>query len=78
MRRIVIGLSLLVSLSFCARSMSQDPPKSSPQNFSGSQEDIARSYKALEGTLNKIASKLERTGTKEGVEKSRIILRALQ
>ncbi|HQR07362.1 MAG TPA: hypothetical protein PLN21_11100 [Gemmatales bacterium] len=78
MRRIVIGLSLLVGLSFCALSMSQDPPKSSPQNFSGSQEDIARSYKALEGTLNKIASKLERTGTKEGVEKSRIILRALQ
>lgn len=78
MRKIVIGLSLLVGLSFCAPSLSQDPPKSSPQNFSGSQEDIARSYKALEGTLNKIASKLERTGTKEGVEKSRIILRALQ
>ncbi len=78
MRRIVIGLCLLVGLSFCALSMSQDPPKSSPQNFSGSQEDIARSYKALEGTLSKIASKLERTGTKEGVEKSRIILRALQ
>lgn len=78
MRRIVIGLCLLVGLSFCALSMSQDPPKSSPQNFSGSQEDIARSYKALEGTLSKIASKLERTGTKEGVEKSLIILRALQ
>jgi len=78
MRRIVMGLSLLVGLTFCALSMSQDPPKSSPQNFSGSQEDIARSYKALEGTLSKIASKLERTGTKEGVEKSRIILRALQ
>lgn len=78
MRRIVIGLSLLVCLSFCAPSMSQDPPKSLSPNFSGSQEDIARSYKALEGTLSKIASKLERTGTKEGVEKSRIILRALQ
>jgi ribosomal protein L18E len=39
---------------------------------------IASTYKSLEGTLLKIANKLERTGTKEGVEKARVIYKALQ
>lgn len=74
MRLFVLGISLF---AFTLSTSAQDG-KTSPPNLSGSQDDIARNYKALEGTLIKIAGKLERTGTKEGVEKSRIILRALQ
>lgn len=77
MRRIALSLVLTFSLTLlsCSQGMGQDQGKG---NLSGTQEEIARNYKALEGTLIKIASKLERTGTKEGIEKSRIILRALQ
>jgi hypothetical protein len=73
MRRLALALVLGISVTLLG--YSQDQGKT---NLSGTQEEIARSYKALEGTLIKIASKLERTGTKEGIEKSRIILRALQ
>lgn len=76
MRKLLLSLSL--ALMCCLVGVSQDQGKTQPPNLSGPQDDIARSYKALESTLIKIASKLERTGTKEGVEKSRIILRALQ
>src|SRR4051794_14363510 len=80
MRRFA-GLASLVCLVVCTYlTWAQEPPKAQPQkpNLSGTQEDIARTYKALEGTLLKIANKLERTGTKEGVEKARVILKALQ
>ncbi|MBL8824462.1 MAG: hypothetical protein JNJ77_17880 [Planctomycetia bacterium] len=77
MRRI-IALTVFLAGSITLLTWGQDQGKQPPLNLSGTQDDIARSYKALEGTLIKIASKLERTGTKEGVEKSRIILRALQ
>lgn len=78
MRRMVPGLLLCTMLVFAAVSSAQDTKPDGKINLAGTQDDIARSYKALEGTLIKIAGKLERTGTKEGVEKSRIILRALQ
>lgn len=79
MRRILLGVAWLAMFTIATCSWGQDTPKPDGKpNLAGSQDDIARSYKALEGTLIKIASKLERTGTKEGVEKSRIILRALQ
>lgn len=74
MRRIALSLVLMFSFTLLALSQGQD----GKGNLSGTQEEIARNYKALEGTLIKIASKLERTGTKEGIEKARIILRALQ
>lgn len=77
MRRIPV-LTIILAGCIVLSASGQDQGKQSPLNLSSTQDDIARSYKALEGTLIKIASKLERTGTKEGVEKSRIILRALQ
>lgn len=81
MRRILPGLTWFALLSITTMAVAQDQPPAKTDgkpNLAGVQDDIARSYKALEGNLIKIASKLERTGTKEGVEKSRIILRALQ
>jgi len=76
------GFASLIFLIGCAYLVgAQEPPKSQPpqkSNLAGTQEDIARTYKVLEGTLLKIANKLERTGTKEGVEKARVIMKALQ
>jgi ribosomal protein L18E len=80
MRRSAGSISLLF-VAACAFVVAQEPSKPQPPtkvNLSGTQEEIARTYKALEGTLLKIANKLERTGTKEGVEKARVIMKALQ
>jgi len=69
----------MLALVGCAGLAAQEqPPRTQPPNLAGNQEEIARSYKSLEGTLLKIAGKLERTGTKDGVEKARVILKALQ
>lgn len=78
MRQFTIGMALLALSLICCQAISQEPGKTQPPNLAGTQDEIARNYKILEGNLIKIASKLERTGTKEGIEKSRIILRALQ
>ncbi len=74
MRRKAVCLLLVGMLCWLSGGTAQDQ-KDNPAELQGT---IAATYKQLEGTLLKIANKLERTGTKEGVDKARVIYKALQ